>query len=300
MKTFALLRRALPWGLALWATTAMAQTTIDLGAIFNTGKNLVKSQTVGAMGTEEEVSVGKGIVAAMLVSYPPVQDPAFQQYLNQVGVWIALRSPRPELPWRFALVQSDSINAFAAPGGTVMVTQGMLQLVVNEAELACVLGHEIAHISRRHHISVMQKSLLLEAGASAATIQSDGRKAPAGLVPDARSMALAEGKELFTRGLDRSAERQADEDGVLLAARAGYDPAACLNFMQRLSSLKAESGPLEALYKTHPPASDRVSDVDQALHKLKGAAAGDGARPALAALPLASSTPGGAAPVTKP
>ena len=300
MKPLTQLLRTGLCALALCATGAMAQTTIDLGAIFNTGKNLVKSQTVGAMGTEEEVRVGKDIVGAMLATYPLVQDPTFQQYLNQVGVWIALRSTRPELPWRFALVQGDSINAFAAPGGTVLVTQGMLKLVVNEAELGCVLGHEIAHISRRHHISVMQKGLLLEAGASAVHIQSDARKPGSSLMPDSRNWALTEGKELFTRGLDRSAEQQADEDGVLLAARAGYDPAACLNFMQRLAGLKAESGPLEALYKTHPPASDRVSDVDQTLRKLKGAAAGEGARPALAAVPMAHAPQGAAAPVTKP
>ncbi|TXH90249.1 MAG: peptidase [Rhodoferax sp.] len=300
MKRLAWLPRTALCALALAACSAMAQTTIDLGAIFNTGKNLVKSQTVGAMGTEDEVRVGKDIVGAMLVSYPLVPDPAFQQYLNQVGVWIALRSTRPELPWRFALVQSDSINAFAAPGGTVLVTQGMLKLVVNEAELACVLGHEIAHVSRRHHISVMQKSLLLEAGASAIQIQSDGRKSGSSMVPNSRSWALSEGKELFTRGLDRSAEQQADEDGVLLAARAGYDPAACLNFMQRLASLKAESGPLEALYKTHPPASERVADVDQTLRKLTGAAAGDGARPTMAALPTAQAPQGAPAAETKP
>ena len=119
-------------------------------------------------------------------------------------------------------------------------------------------------------------------------------------MPDSRNWALTEGKELFTRGLDRSAEQQADEDGVLLAARAGYDPAACLNFMQRLASLKAESGPLEALYKTHPPDSDRVSDVDQTLRKLKGAGAGEGARPALAAVPVAMAPPVGAVADSKP
>ena len=98
MKPLTLFQRTSLCALALCAASAMAQTTIDLGAIFNTGKNLVKSQTVGAMGTEEEVRVGKDIVGAMLATYPLVQDPTFQQYLNQVGVWIALRSTRPELP----------------------------------------------------------------------------------------------------------------------------------------------------------------------------------------------------------
>ena len=115
-------------------------------------------------------------------------------------------------------------------------------------------------------------------------------------MPDSRNWALTEGKELFTRGLDRSAEQQADEDGVLLAARAGYDPAACLNFMQRLASLKDLWFYKAGLYN----ASDRITDVTQTLRKLKGAAAGEGARPALAAVPMAHAPQGAATPVTKP
>ncbi|MCK9380542.1 MAG: M48 family metalloprotease [Sulfuritalea sp.] len=250
--------------------------TIDLGSLLDAGKSLVKSQSVGSMSEEEELSIGKEVVAATLGGYPPVRNPELQHRLNQVGVWIALQSSRPELPWRFAAVQSDTINAFAAPGGTILVTTGMLGHVVNEAELACVLGHEIGHVTRRHHIAVLQKSLLVSAGASALNVQSKS-----GGSEEYRKRLISESKEIFTRGLDRSSEREADEDGVLLAARAGYDPAACLNFMQRLASLKADTGALAALYKTHPTAKERVIDVDQALGKLKGAAPGEGARPEL-------------------
>lgn len=249
---------------------------IDLGSIFDTAKSLVKSQSVGSMSEEEELSIGQEVVAATLGGYPPVRNTGLQQRLNQIGVWIALQSSRPELPWRFAAVQSNAINAFAAPGGTIMVTTGMLNHVVNEAELACVLGHEIGHVTRRHHISVLQKSLLVSAGASALNIQSRS-----GNSEENRKRLIGESKEIFTRGLDRSSEREADEDGVLLAARAGYDPAACLNFMQRLASLKADTGALAALYKTHPTARERVADIDKSLGMLKGAAAGDGARPEL-------------------
>jgi len=263
--------------LGFMSSGAGAQSrTIDLGSVFDTAKSLVKSQSVGSMSEEEELSIGKEVVAATLGGYPPVKNPELQHRLNQIGVWIALQSSRPELPWRFAAVQSPAINAFAAPGGTIMVTTGMLGHVANEAELACVLGHEIGHVTRRHHIAVLQKSLLVSAGASALNIQSKS-----GGSEEYRKRLIGESKEIFTRGLDRSSEREADEDGVLLAARAGYDPAACLNFMQRLASLKADTGALAALYKTHPTAKERVTDVDRALGKLKGASAGDGARPEL-------------------
>lgn len=249
--------------------------SIDLGSVFDVAKNLVNSQSVGAMSEEEELAIGKEVVAATLGSYPPIKDPV-QHRLNQIGVWIALQSSRPELPWRFAAVESETINAFAAPGGTILVTRGMLNHVTNEAELACVLGHEIGHVTRRHHIAVLQKSLLVSAGASALSAASK-----TGGSEEYRRLLIGESKEIFTRRLDRGAEREADEDGILLAARAGYDPAACLNFMQRLASLKADTGPLAALYKTHPTAKERVVDVDAALGRLKGAAPGDGARPEL-------------------
>jgi len=278
MKPILLLPCLLAVALVLASPGIRAQSrSIDLGSIFDTAKNLAKSQSVGAMSEEEEAAIGKEVVAATLGSYPPIRDPGLQHRLNQVGVWIALQSSRPELPWRFAAVESETINAFAAPGGTILVTRGMLNHVTNEAELACVLGHEIGHVTRRHHIAVLQKSLLVAAGASALTVTSK-----AGGSEEYRRLLIGESKEIFTRRLDRSSEREADEDGILLAARAGYDPAACLNFMQRLAGLKADTNALAALYKTHPTAKERVVDVDGALGRLKGAAPGDGARPELA------------------
>lgn len=261
----------------LASSAALAQSrNFDLGSIFDAAKNLAKSQSVGSITEEEELTIGKEVVSATLGAYPPIRDPDLQHRLNQIGVWIALQSSRPELPWRFAAVQSPTINAFAAPGGTILVTRGMLDHVTNEAELGCVLGHEIGHVVRRHHVAVMQKSLLVAAGASALNATSNS-----GRSTEYRTKLISESKEIFTRGLDRSSEREADEDGILLAARAGYDPAACLNFMQRLASLKADTGALAALYKTHPTAKERVTDVEKALGKLLGAAAGEGARPEL-------------------
>ncbi len=266
---------AVALGLASPGIQAQSRS-IDLGSVFDTAKNLAKSQSVGSMSEEEELAIGKEVVAATLGTYPPLKDATLQHRLNQVGVWVALQSSRPDLPWRFAAVESETINAFAAPGGTILVTRGMLDYVTNEAELGCVLGHEIGHVTRRHHIAVLQKSLLAAAGASALGVASKSGGSEA-----YRKLVIDESKVIFTRRLDRGAEREADDDGVLLAARAGYDPAACLNFMQRLAGLKADTGSLESLYKTHPTAKERVVDVDAALGRLKGAAPGDGARPEL-------------------
>lgn len=263
-------------GLVLASSQAWAQSrSLDLGAAFDSVKKLTQSQNVANLSDPEEIDIGRSVAASTLGAYPLIRDEALQRNLNRIGAWVALQSSRPELPWRFAAVDASAVNAFAAPGGIIMVTRGMLNSISNEAELACVLGHEISHVSRRHHLSVLRKSLLAEAGASALSVSS--KSGGGGML---KQQLLSEGRELFTHALDRSAEREADEDGVLLAAKAGYDPGSCLTFMQRLASGKQEGGALDELYKTHPPAQERVDNVEGALRKLVGAEAGEGARPA--------------------
>lgn len=273
------MKRSLPFFAAslLLAASAFAQTTINLGSIVDAVKGVAKSQQVGKMSEEEEIAVGKEIAASTLGAYRIVRDEKLQRYLNAVGLWVALQSDRPQLPWRFAAVESDQINAFAVPGGAVLVTRGMLDLLANEAELACVLGHEIGHVTRRHHIALLQKETLIQAGSKALAdnIQGGGAKA------EAKRFLVGEGAEIYTRSLDRDSERDADSDGVLLAARAGYDPNACLIFIQRMAGLKQEAGTLASLYKTHPQAGERAGDVEKALARLEGVEPGSGARPLL-------------------
>src|SRR5690606_6747232 len=147
--------------------------------------------------------------------------------------------------------------------------------VSNEAELACVIGHEVGHITRKHHLTVLQNTLRTHGLANLAVAATSSSSQNAEL----RKMLLNEGKEIFSKGLDRSAESEADADGVLLAAKAGYDPGACLVFMQRLAAMKGDSNALTGLYKTHPAAADRAADIEADLKKLKGVTPGEGARP---------------------
>jgi len=267
---------ALALSLTLPAMTARAQTTINVGSIFDAIQGVSQSQKIGNMSVEEEVAVGREIAGRTLATYPLIRDEKLQRYVNSVGLWVALQSAKPELPWRFGAVQSDQINAFAVPGGTVLVTAGMLKLVANEAELACVIGHEVGHIVRRHHLDLLQTETLTQTGAKivADNLRSDAKG-------QIGQLAIGEGAQLFSRSLDRGAERDADSDGVVLAARAGYDAGACGLFMKRMAALKTEAGMLESLYKTHPSASDRVVDVDKAIADLDGAPPGSGARPLL-------------------
>lgn len=249
---------------------------INPNKALGTVKTVASTLQTVRMSEADEIAVGKEIAAQTLGAYPVVRKEKLQRYVNQVGRWIALQSDRPNLPWRFAVVQSEQVNAFAVPGGAVLVTTGMMSLVANEAELACVLGHEIGHITRKHHVNVMEKAVTEGITQLISdNIKSDGNK---GLV---QQLFLKEGKEIFSRSLDRGEERDADSDGVVLAARAGYDPGACVLLMERMASRKVEANALAALYKTHPQAGERLLDVTTASENLVGASAGDGSRPPL-------------------
>jgi len=272
------MKRLLPALAVLLLATAPAHAQLNLGGIVDAVKGVAKSQEVGKMSEADEIAIGRDITAATLASQPLVKDDKLQRYLNQVGMWIAAQSERPHLPWRFAAVQNEQINAYAVPGGTVLITQGMLQMLGNEAELACVIGHEIGHITRKHHLALLQKEILIQTGTQALANNVRGSDVKA----DARRFLLGEGATIFNRSLDRDSEREADQDGVLLAARAGYDPDACLMFMQRMAAMKADTGSLATLYKTHPKPTDRSIDIERAIGRLDGMGADAGQRPKLA------------------
>ncbi|MDP1672409.1 MAG: M48 family metalloprotease, partial [Burkholderiales bacterium] len=188
------------------AALAAPAQNIDLNRLFSIGRDAVTA--VAGVSEQEEQAMGREIAGRMLGAAPLVNDTELQSYVNRVGRWVAVQSERPDLPWRFAVIDAVSINAFAAPGGYVMLTRGLYEILDNEAQLAGVLAHEIAHIVRRHHVTVMQKSAALSAGAQLA--QRDNRSA-------LLNNMIGTGAEVFARGLDKSAEYEADAMGVLLA-----------------------------------------------------------------------------------
>ena len=233
--------------------SALAQT-IDLNRIFSIGRDAVTAVT--GVSEEEELAMGREIAGRMLGAAPLVNDADLQRYVNRVGRWVAMQSERPDLPWRFAVIDTASINAFATPGGYVLVTRGLYDILDNEAQLAGVLAHEIGHIVRRHHVTVLQKSAALSAGAQLA--QRDNRSA---LINN----MIGSGAEVFARGLDKSAEYEADAIGLVLAARAGYNPFGLIDVLHKLAARGASDGSLALLFKTHPPPGDRLEHLGEAL-----------------------------------
>jgi predicted Zn-dependent protease len=158
------------------------------------------------------------------------------------------------------VLEAPQLNAFATPGGHIFVTRGLVARMQNEAELAGVLAHEIAHVLRKHHLKAIQKTAQLELantalGSFARQDERSGR----------REKLLSAGSELFARGLDKDDELEADRLGVVIAARAGYDAYGLPAVLQTLQAMNPADSGLALMFKTHPAPAERLD----ALQKLQ-------------------------------
>ncbi|MFL6621486.1 MAG: M48 family metalloprotease [Sulfurifustis sp.] len=211
------------------------------------------------LNDDDEIKVGRAVTANLLGVAPLVKDDALQRYVNTVGRWVAAGSERPELPWHFGVIESADVNAFAAPGGFVLITRGLYASLSDESELAGVLGHEIAHVVERHQVELMRKGTLLEEGRKAIEKRLDENK------DQLMSRLIGSGAELFARRLDQDAEFEADRQGVVLAARAGYGAYGLPAVLQKIASVAKTDDRVQLLYKTHPAPEDRLRKLDSVM-----------------------------------
>lgn len=212
-----------------------------------------------AVSEQDEIRVGREVAANLLGVAPLVADDGLQRYVNTVGRWVASHSERPDLPWRFGVIESADVNAFAAPGGYILVTRGLYASLTDESELAGVLAHEIAHVIRRHHIELARKSLLIAEGGR--LIERQLRDDKDALVKN----LVGNGAEMFARRLDQEAEFEADRMAVVLAARAGYDPYGLPAVLQRIATVDRDDERVRLLFATHPPPPARLQHLAAAM-----------------------------------
>lgn len=237
----------------------LAGCNVDLGRVVNSFGD-AKTAIMG-VDEDEEAQIGFEAASTLLGASPLVADEGMQHYVNRVGRWVAMQSARPELPWRFAVINHPNINAFAAPGGYVFITRGLLLELRNEAELAGVLGHEITHVVQKHHLEALQSQARLNLAGSVASAALESKGHNAGKY----EWVTAGAKTLYTRGLDRDDEFDADRMGVVLAARAGYDPYGLPAVLQRLDRMAADDGRLALLFNTHPAPADRLQGLTERM-----------------------------------
>jgi len=252
--------RALVVILALAAAPAHAQFNLrdlNINKMFDTAKKVVTATS--DIAEPEEINIGHDMAARLLGAAPLVNDPALQRYVNNVGRWLASQSERPNLPWQFGVLDAPEVNAFAVPGGTVFVTKGLAQHMQSEAQLAGVLAHEISHVLRKHHLKAIQKSAQTSLAGDAL---QQAIKDPSGL---ARDKLISLGSELYTRGLDKSDEFEADRLGVVIAARGGYDSYGLPAVLQTLQAMNAQDSALAMMFKTHPSPTDRLGALSERM-----------------------------------
>lgn len=235
---------------------------------FNFGKELEKQLgggkaksdgglALGGYSEAEEVAIGRQVAGNILGASPLVKDRKLQQYVNQVGRWIATQSERPDLAWHFGVIESEDINAFAAPGGYILLTRGLYRKLDSEAELAGVLAHEVGHVIRKHHLKILQKSKLIDLGGKLISKQAGDNSNV--------QKAIGSGAEIAARGLDKDAEFEADRIAVVLAARAGYDVFGLASVLQEIGHSAKDDGQVALLFKTHPHPDERLEHLSQAV-----------------------------------
>jgi len=249
---------------------------LDPNKALDIGKKVVEANK--EFTQEDEIQLGNGLSAGLLGAAPLHKNEQYQRYVNRVGRWIAAHSERADLPWSFGVIDKETINAFAMPGGTVVISYGLLKRLQNESELAGVLGHEIAHVVQKHQLKAIQSGAWGDVATAVGAEVVDQKLARTGAAGQAVRLSGVgqKGVELITNGfllkpLDRSLEYEADRMGVVLAARAGYDPYGFVGVLQMLAQVKEtdEGGVLA----THPSAAERIAELEKfvpALEKYAG------------------------------
>jgi len=248
----------------------MWRLVLIIGLVFSVGMTgcaqllvggLTAAQALQPISDEQEVAIGNAALQQM------VQDPNFRLYtgeaLNQyvagVGASLAQKTSRANLPWRFGILASPDLNAFALPGGIIVVTTGALQAMKNEAELAAVLSHEIGHVVERHGIEHLKRAMVAQGLAIAALGTSPQIAQAAG------SIAL----QIVLNGYGREAEFEADRFGAQLASQNGYDPDALVGFLETIAARSGETPGWLVPLSTHPTVEQRVETIRQIVREQK-------------------------------
>jgi len=253
-------------GIGVFAGTHASVTAVGQIGGINKGLSIAKKANDVrelSMTDAEEQALGANVSEKIRTRYGVVQDASVHRYVSLVGMALAAGSTRPGLPWTFIVLDTDGVNAFAAPGGYVHITRGALALMKSEAELAGVLGHEIVHITEKHTVRAIQKNQAVQMGA-AETLSGS-----AALMD---RVVAAVYDNIVERGFGRAEENESDEHGVILANKTGYAPNGLNGFLTTLKNRNKESKEKRGLFASHPEMDDRLNRITKLIAAKKLAA----------------------------
>jgi predicted Zn-dependent protease len=208
------------------------------------------------MTDAEEQALGKQVSDKIRMRYGVVQDAGVHKYVSLVGLALAQGSTRPTLPWTFIVLDTDGANAFAAPGGYVHITRGLLGLIKNEAELAGVLSHEIIHVTEKHTVRAIQKSQAVQMGA-AETLSGNSALM--------QRAVTATYDNIVDKGFGRADENEADEKGAAIANKTGYAPNGLVSFLTTLKERNKNSTEKRGLFASHPEMQERLDRITKQI-----------------------------------
>lgn len=208
-----------------------------------------------------EIAFGREIASRILGRYKSYGDTALIKYVSLVGLALARNTNRPELEYHFTVLDTDEVNAYAAPGGYVFVTKGALLLMKDESELAGVLAHEISHITEKHVVKELKIKGTDDSVVSGLAQLVGGSSESARA---AFSQAIEQGLDMiFNNGYKREDEMLADKMAVSLSALSGYDSSGLARYLDRISSIKDKD--TETTDRIHPSSSARIAQINKVM-----------------------------------
>ena len=229
---------------------------------------LKKAQTVKKIADlkvtdAEERQIGQQVSDKIVEEFGVYQDANVTKYVTLVGAVLALQSPRPGLDWQFVVLDTEGVNAFAAPGGFVHITKGLLGLMKNEAELAGVLAHEITHVTEKHTVNAIQQGDVI-------SLTSDSVGASGGMAQSLiADFAQAAYKNILNGTFSRNDENEADEKGVQLANKVGYAPNGLVGALTKLIERNKDAQSPNGLFASHPDMKDRIAKIEATIRSRK-------------------------------
>jgi predicted Zn-dependent protease len=214
----------------------------------------------------EERQLGDQVSLKLRDRFGVYQNEAVTKYVNLVGSVLAQASTRPGLDWRFIVLDTDGVNAYAAPGGLIHVTRGLPGLMKTESQLAGVLGHEITHVTAKHTVRAIQRSKSISMGADTAG-GSGGLKSQ--LIAKVADKAF---QSLFDGAFSREDEEEADKVGVVLSNKIGYAPNGMLEVLKTIDARNGSREDRNGLFASHPATKDRITKIEKQIKDEKLAA----------------------------